>query len=320
MDVQGLRLLREIARLGSISAAAEALGYTQSGASRQLGALERAAGHPLADRTATGARLTPAGEIVVRRSDAALTQLDDLRDELVRLATARPAGLRLLAFPTAMASFVPDAVRALAGSVEVDVSMSEEGLAGESILLDGQADVCLATRAPEAPPVPGVRAVELRRDPLWLCLPTDHPRAAQERVAVADLARERWISPATTLCADRGLLMETCERNGFLPEVVARSDDYAATQGLVAAGTGIALLPQMALRRLHPGVVVRAPRVPVLRRVVALTPSSRPAATDLLVDALRTAAADLPEPAGGPAGTTTGDPEAARRVLNRIPR
>jgi molybdate transport repressor ModE-like protein len=296
MDVQGLRLLREIARLGSISAAADALGYTQSAASRQLGSLERATGHPLADRTATGARLTPAGEIVVRRADVALAELDDIRHELARLAAERPAGVRLRAFSTAVASFVPAAVVDVAGLVDVDVAVSSVHVPDEEAIVGGQADVCVSTRDGDAPGTPGIRVVELRRDPLWVCLPAGHPRAEDERVAIADLRGERWILTAMTLCVDRALVTDACARNGFAPVAAARSDDYATTQGLVAAGAGVAVLPQMALSTLHPGVVVRLPSVPVIRRVVALTAAATTPQVDAVVAALRGAAAAVPEP------------------------
>lgn len=299
MDVQGLRLLREISRLGSISAAADALGYTQSAASRQLGALERATGHPLADRTATGARLTPAGEIVVRRADIALGELDDIGAELARLGAARPAALRLQAFTTAIASFVPAAVLGVAGVVDVDVAIASGYVRDEAAILGGQADVCVTTRDEAEPGVAGVRVVELRRDPLWVCLPADHPRAGDERVAIADLRAERWVLTAMTLCVDRALVAEACARNGFDPVAGARSDDYAATQGLVASGAGVAVLPQMALGTVHPGVVVRRPSVPVIRRVVALTRTSATSEVEALVVALRDAAAAVPAPGAG---------------------
>ncbi|CAB4916341.1 unannotated protein [freshwater metagenome] len=296
MDVQGLRLLREIARLGSISAAADALGYTQSAASRQLGALERATGHPLADRTATGARLTPAGEIVVRRADVALAELDDIGHELARLHAARPAGVRLRAFTTAVSSFVPAAALEVAGIVDVDLAISSGHVPDEATITGGHADVCVSTRDASAPAIPGVRVVELRRDPLWACLPAGHPRAADERVAIADLRGDRWVLTAMTLCVDRSIVAEACARNGFAPVAGARSDDYAAVQGLVAAGAGVAVLPQMALGTLHPGVVVRPVSVPLVRRVVALTSTATTPGVDALVAALRTAARAVPEP------------------------
>ena len=76
-DTDALRLLDEVARSGSFTAAAELLGYTQSAVSRRVAALERAAGGPLFERLPEGVRLTPAGRALHRHAL-------DVLDRLVR--------------------------------------------------------------------------------------------------------------------------------------------------------------------------------------------------------------------------------------------
>ncbi|MEU4732878.1 LysR family transcriptional regulator, partial [Streptomyces sp. NPDC023588] len=70
LDVRRLRLLRELARRGTIAAVAEALAFSPSAVSQQLGVLEREAGLPLLERTGRGVRLTPAGQHLVGHAEA----------------------------------------------------------------------------------------------------------------------------------------------------------------------------------------------------------------------------------------------------------
>src|SRR5919106_4237730 len=91
ISVVGLRIVREVARRGSLTGAAERLGYTQSAISRQLALMERAAGRELFERHARGVRLTEAGEIVLRRAEVVLAGLEATRQELEDLG-ARPRG------------------------------------------------------------------------------------------------------------------------------------------------------------------------------------------------------------------------------------
>src|SRR6185312_9182759 len=97
----GLRVLREVAERGSFSAAARALGYTQSAVSRQVAALEAAAGRPLFERAREGARPTPAGRRLLDRARTVLAELEAARRELDAAAPA--AGpVRLGAYPGAL--------------------------------------------------------------------------------------------------------------------------------------------------------------------------------------------------------------------------
>ena len=95
-------------------------------------------------------------------------------------------------------------------------------------------------------------------------------------------------------------VVRSCLEAGFEPRVSFETDDYEAVQGLVAAGVGVALIPGLALQRVHPGIVVRelAPRSPWRRVVAASAPGSavNPAAramTAILTDVAGRYAAEL---------------------------
>jgi DNA-binding transcriptional LysR family regulator len=111
----------------------------------------------------------------------------------------------------------------------------------------------------------------LLEDPMLIALPAEHPLAGKRALSLADLRDEDWVqTSATSPCAR--FVVRACLAAGFEPKVSFESDDYETVQGLVAAGVGVALIPQLALTHVHPGIVVRAlaPRSPA-RRVVAAT-------------------------------------------------
>src|SRR3954464_1035157 len=107
LDVRRMRVLSEVASRRSFSAAADALGLTQSAVSQHVAALEREAGQPLVERGTRPTELTPAGRVLVRRGTAIAALLEDAEQELGELAGHRSGRLRFGSFPTALTTFVP---------------------------------------------------------------------------------------------------------------------------------------------------------------------------------------------------------------------
>src|SRR5438067_10546737 len=128
LDVRRLRVLREVARRGSFSAAAECLGYTQPAVSRQVALLERETGTTLLERRPGGARLTDAGELLVRHAGTILSRLQDAEDELGELLGLRSGRLRMSTLTSAAPTIVPLAItefRKRLPGVELSVSMAD---------------------------------------------------------------------------------------------------------------------------------------------------------------------------------------------------
>src|SRR5687767_5878130 len=173
-DARRLRTLSLVLDLGSVSAAASVLGYTQSAVSQQLAALEREVGTVLVDRsqrplraTAAGAALRPHVERVLAALGGAEAALQDLLGGVPRL--------RLAAFGSALSSFVPAAVRELRRAhpaVVVQVLQLETQEAIES-LRAGDADLAVVHHLPGVA-VPDSAGLEWRRlltDRLHVVLP-----------------------------------------------------------------------------------------------------------------------------------------------------
>ena len=111
----GLRVVLEVGRTGSFSAAAERLGYTQSAISRQIAATESMVGSALFERHARGVRPTAAGEVLIRHAGRVLDDVTAAGQELAGLQDRLAGRLVVGAFPTAAADLASARDRAVAG-------------------------------------------------------------------------------------------------------------------------------------------------------------------------------------------------------------
>lgn len=283
IDVRRLRVLREVARRGSFSAAAEALGYTQSAVSQQIAALEREVGVPLLDRH-RGVRPTGAGAVLLRHADGILARVGDAEAELAALQGGQAGPLRMVAFPTAGATVLPPAIAAFRAShpgVELSL-VPMEVPDGRAALEAGECDLAVLVEDPDdegwpgGDAAPGVRRAEdpfqrthLLDDRMNVILPADHPLAGRRRIRLEELRDDAWILGRRDYVPDEAIFDRACRRAGFEPQMAFESDDYLAIQGFVAAGVGVALAPDMSLVSLRDDVVVRDLERPPHRRVVA---------------------------------------------------
>lgn len=277
LNVSRLQTLAEVARSGSLSGAAEQLSYTQSAVSQQIAALEAEAGVALLERHPRGVSLTPAGEALLQHAEGILARLQAAEEELAAIAGLRGGTLRIASFPTAGATLMPLAIATFrARHPEVELTLSEgepEQIAPR--LAAGELDLALLfefDRGGGEPSPQGLRRVELLADPMYLALPGGHRLAGRQRLRLQDLREEAWVQTShQSACARH--VVRSCLAAGFEPNVSFESDDYQTVQGLVAAGVGVALIPELALSGVRQDIAIRTlhPRPPV-RRVTAATP------------------------------------------------
>lgn len=278
LNVQRLRVLREVLAQGSFSEAASALNYTQSAISQAIARLEAEAGVPLIERDRRGLRPTSAGERLAEHAGRILTQLDAAEAELGAIAGIEGGELRMASFPTAGATLMPLAIASFRASYP-GVSLSlVEGEPEELTprLRDGEFDLGLIFEFEGTGQLgPGLRAAPLFEDPMKLALPKGHGLAHKERITLADLSDESWVQTSEPSACARHVV-RICRAAGFEPRVSFESDDYLTVQGLVAAGVGVALIPELALSQAVSydiAVCELHPTAPI-RHVVAATPGS----------------------------------------------
>ncbi|MFB0630089.1 LysR substrate-binding domain-containing protein [Streptomyces sp. AB3(2024)] len=275
LDVRRLRLLRELARRGTIAAVAEALSFSPSAVSQQLSVLEREAGLPLLERTGRTVRLTPAAQNLVRHADAVLERLERADADLAEARSGLAGALRIGAFPTATRAIVPAALVHLARrhpGLEPMVSETDPAAVAHA-LRAGDLDVALVHEydlVPE-PPEPGLATRPLYGEAMYLATPAptattpmsvpaptvpaptdpdpadpDAPPAggpAQDAVLRAH-RDDPWITATPgTLC--HAMTVRACRAAGFTPRVRHQVDEFATVLALVAVGQGVAVVPQL---------------------------------------------------------------------------
>ena len=279
-DVARLRALRTVAEHGSFSRAAETLGYTQSAVSQQIAALEHEVGLTLLNRSVRPVALTDAGRVLAGHVDHVLEQLATAESQLDAIRGVRAGRLRLAAFPSACATFLPTAIaqfRRGHPGVELEVVEAEPDT-GLTLLRAGDVDLAVVYHL-DRPAGDGLDLVPLLDDEHRAVLPARHRLARRRAVRLADLASEPWIVPRAAGPAReyRELLEDLCRDAGFAPRVAFETDDLQAVQAFVAAGLGIALMHDLTMPTLRRSVVVRPLSGRRLtRRVAAVTAAGRP--------------------------------------------
>ncbi|MFF8927979.1 LysR family transcriptional regulator [Streptomyces longwoodensis] len=280
IEARHLRVLRAVAATGSFSAAGRELGCTQPAVSQQMKALEASVGTPLLVRTGREMRLTQAGEALVRHASGILAGLTAAEEEVAAIAGLRAGRVRLVSFPSGSSTLVPTALAALRAAHPGTRVSLEEAEPPESVdkLRAGDCDVALAFRYEKpagAERTPGPEEWDdlvvrpLLTDRLVGLVPERHRLAAAGSVAIGDLADEPWIAGCPRC---RGQLVQVCEGAGFTPRIDFATDDYPAVVGLVGAGLGVAVLPQLAVASVRPRGARTVTLEPAVRReIVALT-------------------------------------------------
>jgi DNA-binding transcriptional LysR family regulator len=235
-----LRVLVAVADTGGFSAAAGALGLTQSAVSHSVRGSERKIGAVLFERGRTGARPTPAGETAVAHARRILRLLDVLTAEARGAARsgAVEGPLRITAFRSTALHLLQPALQRLRArhpGIEPRVRIVREvgrGTAGE--VADGKADIAIATLGGSAPLPPGLVASGLFEEPYALVHASGH--AAPRSLPLVDWAENCGSHTRGWWAAQ-----------DWIPRATVEAEDDGAVLSLVSAGHGMAIMPALSL-------------------------------------------------------------------------
>lgn len=283
----------------SFTRAAERLHMAQPPLSQQIVLLEKELGVTLFDRSRRTIRLTPAGVAMLPEARRLLADLDETARMVRRVADGSIGRLSVGFVPSAVHGRLPDVLRAFRAD-HPDVELVLRELPPDPLLAavgSGRLDLGILYRPVAAD---GLAEILVAQEPLVLALPDDHPAAATEEVALADVATEPFVMPEqhdvpglhATIAgafADAGIAPHISQRGVWLVQTVL---------ALVAAGIGLALVPSSAATLHRAGVVFRPIRDthhPVELAAV-WSPEPAVATRDALVALLRTDVEGDPHP------------------------
>lgn len=256
MEFHQLRYVCAVADTGSFSRAAERCQITQPSLSQQVLKLEEELGTKLFDRLGRSIRLTEAGRAFIPRARTILEQMEAARSSAADRSTDFRGSVAVGVIPTVAPYLIPSYAAGFAKRypdarlriVEETTAVLVEGLRDLSIDV---AILALPLRHKE------LELTRIRTEPLFAALSKDHPRASAKSLALKELRGESFVMLRDGHCF-RDLSIDTCTRARFSPHIAFESGQFSSLLGMVAAGVGVSLVPEMAIDR---GVACRYVRI-----------------------------------------------------------
>lgn len=258
MELRHLRYFVAVAEERHFGRAAERLHMAQPPLSQQIRQLESELGVTLLRRTTRRVDLTDAGAAYLEKARGILEAVDEAGVEAQRVEAGLTGRLAVGCVGSATYSLLPTLARTLREQRPgLDFSFRGEMLVPDQVaaLLAGEIDLALLR-----PPVdePGLALHALRTERLIVALPEGHRLAGRRRVRVADLRQEDLVMhPARGRSVMHGLVTALCQEEGFLPRVRHEVAETSTLVTFVAAGLGVAVVPEPVAALGVPGTVYR---------------------------------------------------------------
>ncbi|MEE0332791.1 LysR family transcriptional regulator [Bifidobacterium angulatum] len=252
LNPQTLVTLWTIEQLGSFSAAARDMGWSQPAISQQIRKCETELGVSLVHRTSHGVELTPAGRILARHGQLIENRLAQAGKDLEEYRRNGSTHIRLVAPPSVCSSFVARVLVHISKSTDIRVSLMQmEPPEAVKALHQGLADCAITFRYNSMPGMDDSADLNTECfgiDPLMLMVGASSSIAAtyrrtQEPVNLSEACDESWIAGCETCQAN---LVSLAKAAGFSPNITHSTDDYWATQNLVEVGMGVSIVPRLA--------------------------------------------------------------------------
>lgn len=248
LDLNRLRILRAVVASGSVTDTARRLGYTPSTVSQHIHTLEREVGFALVERVGRGIRPTAGGVELAAVSGGALDAMAEVEARARELREGATSALTIGTFASAAYTWMPTVARALRQEFPgLTVEMSIHEADGPETA--GQVDVEVHTELPfeDVRVPPAYRRIELGYDDLLVALPTDHPLAGEGEADLAEFDVDDWVQYDYRDPQATRLVEHACTVAGFSPRYVVRAQDHVTGLAFVAAGVGVAIIPQLAV-------------------------------------------------------------------------
>src|ERR1700723_1238374 len=266
MELQQLRYVCAIADTGNFSRAAERCQVAQPSLSQQVLKLEEDLGAKLFDRLGRSVRVTEAGRAFIPRARAILEQMDEARSSVAANNADLRGSVAVGVIPTVAPYLMPAYTAAFAKKYpDAKLRIVEETT---SVLVEGLRDLSIDVAILALPlRHKDLELFPIRTEPLFAALSVNHPRASAKSLALKDLRGESFVMLRDGHCF-RDLSIDTCTRARITPNIVFESGQFSSLLGMVAAGVGVSLVPEMAIDRNVACRYVRLSDVQATRTIV----------------------------------------------------
>jgi LysR family transcriptional regulator, hydrogen peroxide-inducible genes activator len=306
MEIHQLRYVCAIADTGNFSRAAERCQVAQPSLSQQVLKLEEDLGVKLFDRLGRSIRLTEAGRAFIPHARAILEKMDEARLSVAVGVIPTIAPYLMPRYTAGFAKKYPDAKLRI---VEETTAVLVEGLRDLSIDV---AILALPLRHKDLELFP------IRTEPLFAVLQKNHPRASAESMSLRELRGEAFVMLRDGHCF-RDLSIDTCARARVTPNIAFESGQFSSVLGMVAAGVGVSLVPEMAIDRNAGCRYVKLSDAAATRTIVAAVLRGRSfnRVQQAFVDGIRGEASHADDTAGAGLSASAVPSSASRRAKRR---
>jgi LysR family transcriptional regulator, transcription activator of glutamate synthase operon len=266
LELRQIQYFMEVAKREHVTEAAMELHVAQSAVSRQVFNLEKELGVNLFIREGRNVKLTMIGQMFLEHMEQAMKVIEEAQREIEEYLDPKKGTIRI-GFPSSLASYtLPTTISAFREHYPQVKFQLKQGSYNELIkgVINGDFDMALIG------PVPKVLGTTLFTDNILALLPTTHPLANQSSIKLGQLRDDSFVLwPKGFILRD--IIVNACGQLGFQPKVSFEGEDIDSIKGLVSAGQGITLIPEITLVDGFPRSTVKIPIIePAVTRTVGV--------------------------------------------------
>ena len=244
MDSRKFEILMTAAEAGSFSKASELVGYTQSGITHMMDALEREVGFPLLERDHSGIRLTQQGALLMPAIREFLQANAALESQIRAIAEKKNEVIRIAAYASIAMHWMPEILyrfRRLCPEVDVDLRMVDHALEPFELLKDGQTDVIFASRQDFS----CCDWVPLYHERMFAILPKGYPLRGRSEFPLEEFSGQEFLMPYGRFDIDVEAALRPVGVR--LNAKISRVDDETVIR-MVSRGLGVSMMTELMIR------------------------------------------------------------------------
>lgn len=276
LELRQVQYFIEVAKREHVTEAANALHVAQSAVSRQIVNLEAELGVDLFIRDGRNVRLTPIGRVFLEHMEKALKLIDNAKREVEEHLDPERGTIRI-GFPSSLAAYtLPTVISAFRERYPQVKFQLKQGLYRYLInaVIKGEIDMALLGPLPRQEK--RVKGDVLFLEKMVALLPTKHPLADVAKIKLSQLRNDSFVLFPNGFILHE-IVVNACKELGFEPNVSFEGEDIDAIKGLVSAGLGVTVIPEITLIDNIPSSTVKIPIVEpeVTRTVGVIIPNER---------------------------------------------
>ncbi|MGG3507788.1 LysR family transcriptional regulator [Paenibacillus lautus] len=243
MSINKFKVLLKVVELGSLTKAAEVMGFTQSGVSHMINSLEDEFGFSLLIRNRSGAKLTTNGEEILKTIREILKWNEHLEQQVASIHGIELGTIHIGTFTSVGVHWLPGIIQDFQRDYpHIDIRLVEGDYREiEDWIAEGKIDCGFLS----LPTSDIFDAILLHQDPMLVLLPMEHPLSSEDSITLSQIENEPFIMPSQGSDYDVNRMLEKAR---IKPDIKYTLGDDYAIMAMVEKGLGISILPELVLR------------------------------------------------------------------------